>query len=105
MLYDKRWENKVAVEPWRQTLLDAADQIETHGWIQHEDGDANSGFCVVGAIFRAFRYEPDSIDQEAIMQLRRYVARDNIVLWNDDPNRTKDEVITVLRQAGRARSA
>ncbi len=112
MLYDKRWdklEAAVELEPWRQLLLEAADVIEQRGWCRHTRMNSRGEVCAVGAILSA-RWGFDRLDwgswyddeptREAVLNLRARVASGTISGvggWNDTPDRTKDEVVAMLR--------
>jgi hypothetical protein len=52
MLYDPKWqENIEVVEGWQKILLDAADLLEKHDWIQG-DLQIGDGFCILGAMHK-----------------------------------------------------
>lgn len=78
-------------------VLDAAaDLLESDGWIQGEE-QTEHGRCVVGALV-------GSVGEEA--SLRTFCAAHDLLavrvgpvpLWNDEPERTADEVIETLRK-------
>lgn len=83
-----------------QVQLDAeacAQLIEKYGWIQGEGGDKEVGFCTVGAMSEVTRgrsYLPlltkihEKIDGCAVR-------------WNDDSERTKQDVISMFRSIAR----
>ena len=89
------------------TLRKAADLLESKGWTQgafarngHEEVSINDPqancFCVLGAII----FSNCIGDLRTRAALARYLNldRDEWVLdWNDDPTRTKEEVIKTLR--------
>lgn len=109
-----------------RVLLRAADLLEEHGWVQRQYGDDAVGFCLVGAIDRVTFYcqgdlgpsiwsEGPELITEIESRLCRFVgpedvekassARNALVLWNDRRERTKDQVVNVLREAaGEGRS-
>ena len=94
-------------------LEDAADYIEQHGWCQQDYFNANGNVCTQGAIMAVrTRYEADNINiystsndidtiteafLEALDQVSLFVG-DAVSLWNDDPDRTKEEVVKTLRK-------
>lgn len=87
-------ESPVALEPWRDVLLRAAQNIESKGWWQkgrHGTRDPNS-VCVILAMPPGFI--------EACKIFAKYVgvqtARD-LPNWNDTPGRTAAEVTAALR--------
>lgn len=82
----------------------AADLIESCGWLQGTLWN-NEGFCMVGAIMNA-PTRIISLQCEAAdylinyMRVHGYNAR-SIPDWNDNPWRTKFEVLEVLRQSAK----
>ena len=93
-----------------QAILNAAaDLIERTGWTQmyiacDKDGDscdpcspAAVCFCLLGAL------DAQCSDKEhwysAHKLLLRRIIGPSVSLWNDDPDRTKEEVIAALRGA------
>ncbi len=111
MLYDnKRWEVKAPVvrseEPWRKLLLDAADVIEQRGWCQCRLGTQDGAVCAGGAVLSAGNcweghLSSNPIAAEAARRLRAHIGPGytcgNIASWNDEPGRTKEEVLATLR--------
>lgn len=65
---------------------EAADLIEQYGWIQGSFGDHQHGFCLLRAI------EPGSVDA-----LYRELPM-GLIVWNDEPGRTKEQVLAFLRR-------
>lgn len=98
------------------TLAQAATLIEKVGWIRGQYS-SGQGYCAVGALTWAAR---DHVDKEqaqhALAEAIR--AQDNngidhpeqlddwatIVLWNDNPFRTREDVLGLLRQLAGASS-
>jgi hypothetical protein len=78
-------------------LNDAADYLETYGWIQGAAGSNGGPACVIGAL--AF-CGPDEFQcfGDATERLRSYLGC-YIAAWNDTPGRTKEEVVRALRLA------
>ena len=77
-------------------LLDAANLIERHGWIQGAYGRPDRGYCLFGAVFEASKYDSDNpwaalVDQE--------VTGGDPIGWNDAEGRTREQVIGLLRSA------
>jgi hypothetical protein len=104
----------VSHTPDTADVLDrAADLILQKGWTQEvhardESGDsdfvtADSAvcFCALGAISAAYGSDPsDETGVDAQFHLRKVLpAYASIPDWNDDPVRTKDEVVAKLREA------
>lgn len=109
MLYDKKWDKPVEVElePWRKHLLDAAQYIRDHGWCQHNSTapDGSGRVCAVGALgYVAAEYGYDYIhspDYHTAFQKLQLELSTSIPHWNDQPSRTKEEVIAAFEQAAR----
>jgi hypothetical protein len=95
-----------AMEKWQQILLTAADLLEQHGWIQGHRR-TNRGRCVLGAI--DFHWDQvNEVDKwNALTKILAHInlfTQDNtwsLAAWNDEPGRTKAEVITALRAAAK----
>jgi hypothetical protein len=85
-------------------LLRAADVIREFGWVQNSFGNKRVGFCLIGAIgfaaWGAWRPEPDVSNQydQAAVRLGHFLCGDP-VYYNDDPMRTKEDVIAALEAA------
>ena len=99
-------------------ILDkAADLIEQRGWAQGYFVDHRGGLCARGAIYAACGMEPDPDPHvrivewpgwnpadpawDALCQLDTAVD-DFAEMWNDAPERTKEEVVSALRAAAQA---
>ncbi len=106
MLYDKRWDAqvKVATEPWRALLLNAAEVLETVGHTKGRSYCYQTGaVCLVGALNMAdhgtpineYPYPPTL--REVRVRLFDKVGQP-LPLWNDTPERTAGEVIALLRE-------
>jgi len=95
-----------------ETLYKAADHIEQNGWYQgyfwprpdigweppYVDGDP---CCALGAIAVVEDVNPHGVDTEAMKYVAEHVGLGTASFadWNDDPDRTKDEVLVALRGA------
>jgi len=84
-------------------LVMAADHVERYGWCQlglAAPGIGNNNErCALMAIW-AQGNNNDAVD--AANRLARYLGfteRKQVVHWNDTPERTKEEVISALREA------
>jgi hypothetical protein len=108
MLYDKKWDKEVKVDKVGQVLLKAADYIEKHGWCQKEAFSPDGRACMLGGIYAAcggeFR-EAGLIDtppnyDKAVERIVKFAPE--LGGWNDQPHRTKNEVVAVLRKAAYA---
>jgi hypothetical protein len=107
------------------TLRTAAALIGTHGWVQADFGSPEEGFCALGGIYAASDiiecgpgtyatvYDTETyivrelVDRGAIQPFDAELpweerVRDTLVGWNDDPNRTADEVIDLFLTAADA---
>ncbi len=93
------------------TLLErAADAIERFGHTKYKLGSKKEGFCLIGAIYYAhcgdahsFSYAPIII--QAIREVESilpnedmYFNTPNLVTWNNRPERTRQEVIRILKE-------
>jgi hypothetical protein len=82
-----------------QQILDfdftkAAEQIETHGWIQGCTKN-DKGMCLIGAIYCVANGTPQlGMSLNEIQANRGYSFS-----WNDKQERTKEEVVDYLRSA------
>ena len=87
---------RTTTEPWRSALLNAADQIEAHGWAKYSNGVEGGRRCAYFSIL-------DQKDGwcEAINKFQQYIGAECIVLWNDAANRTEPEVVDALRNCAR----
>lgn len=108
-LDQKPWpENEIA-----KTLLEASELIKTCGHMKHNFGSKNEGFCIHGAIGVALMIKKCT-HVEVVKALAEYMYKKhkicipvgpvdkdvhNFVAWNDQPERTKEEVITALEGA------
>jgi hypothetical protein len=105
------------IEDWRRILLDAADYIETNGWLQDAyftAEEATGPACVMGAIVGPGIFDDwpyyDQVQRDAITRLAEALfAIDEetdieaaVTGWNDYKDRTKEEVIAKLREVARS---
>jgi len=74
-------------------LSAAADRIERVGWCQGCFSD-DYRLCAVGAIRES---APDGVYASALHFFQTKLGVSNATEWNDDPARTKDEVVRALR--------
>jgi hypothetical protein len=89
-------------------LRGGLENIRTYGWTQHEFGDINDGFCINGAVNYAGTGDSVWVRLEhpnfKVLQSAKHALRnvfDILFLaeWNDEPGRTKEEVIALFEQA------
>lgn len=89
------------LEPWRQVLLDAADLLEREGWANLSKHD--SGLCVYRAIKRIVRtYDVSEAQRRLALHVGAISPTHGLYSWNDTPGRTKEEVLTALRECARS---
>jgi hypothetical protein len=109
MLYDPNWKpTEIVLEDWQKLLLEAAEILETRGWIQGEMC-TDEGFCTLGAINRA-GYDVGNtapITTAILAVIAKIGAPPTmgpraIARWNDTYGRTKEEVVHTLRDAANA---
>lgn len=103
----------------KETLLKAADLLETKGWTQREyalkkDGtiactyDEASCFCSIGAICAADGRRPHHDAGLAVELFRDYIAEHYgqfVVQWNDAEDQTAENVIKALRECAESLDA
>lgn len=95
-------------------FLKAIDIIEEYGWGQHEymDEDSDGKYikkgpvCIVGACTLAAdirdsngEIAPGDFEKSHEHSILENVCESLIIYWNDNPERTKEEVINLLRKA------
>jgi hypothetical protein len=96
------------IQPASKTFEKAIALIERDGWVQAQIGNPWTGYCADGAMWWAntdgdSRIGPVGVDGyhaartvAATYVLDRYGRA--LVPWNDDPARTKEEVLDLFRQ-------
>jgi hypothetical protein len=82
-----------------KTLLAAADLIEKNGWCQRGFFHGERS-CALGAIRRVthLRHNHDNY-YSATVRLEIQIGMRSVGAWNDQPERTQEEVIAALRKA------
>ena len=90
-----------------EILSGAADLIEAKGWCQGMAVDEVGGVCMGRAIFdaagmheRVWVWDASVPIQQAIDAVAQEIG-DSPAPWNDAPGRTKEEVVTALRNSKR----
>jgi hypothetical protein len=98
MLVDPKWEIKFKAG---QILNDAAQYLETHGWCQGamKYKDSVCLFGAIDAVSNCFTKDDSAIAYEINYRLRKIIGVRPTPHWNDAPERTKQEVIDMLRKA------
>jgi hypothetical protein len=96
----------------KNILVRASEILGERGWIQGEFGDQNKGYCMAGAARAASYdlygdmdyYKRYEIYCEANSLITKYLALNHgcpsIARWNDDFERTAEDVIIALKKAG-----
>jgi hypothetical protein len=82
-------------------LDDAADLLEREGWTQL-DFSHGSKRCAVGACLDVLTPQTEEFCSPAIRALYPLIGTDDVVGWNDDPARTKQQVLDTFRAAAKA---
>jgi Fe-S-cluster formation regulator IscX/YfhJ len=80
-------------------LDDAADLIERGGWIQNALYDHAGGFCSVGALYEIC--PTDFPRWRTYAALRSVIGGRSLAEWNNDPSRTKQQVLDAFRAAAK----
>jgi hypothetical protein len=102
----------VVSNPVRDVIDQAIDRIETDGWCQgslgvHPKSTRGLSVCLLGAIgiyqVRGSYFAPTPDVEEAKRLLAEMIPRcgdeqHSLFMWNDDPQRTRDEVIDLLKR-------
>ncbi len=120
MLYDPKWEEKINyVAPWRTVLLRAAEIVREYGLAKYTQEDSLGRVCIHGAIAIAANgrvhsplneYDTTPLEWEAGLAVCDYLlvaGAKNIhgygaACWNNQWNRTAEEVIAALEGAARS---
>jgi hypothetical protein len=115
MLYDPKWETTVTpVEAWRAALLKAADLIRQRGLAKRSRQTSEGSLCLHGAILMA-KYDNPWADDfghcDAVRAVYHYLRStgvsenminpDGLAYWNNEPERTAEDVIKALEAAAR----
>jgi len=83
-------------------LLEAADYIEKNGWCQkmayQHSSNGMTSSCAIWALVLMRKGDFKNWDI-AVNRLSTYTEDGNIPNWNDTPGRTKEEVVSALREA------
>lgn len=97
-----------------EVLLEAADYLENRGWTRGVYADENGCLCLAGAlnlatIGRAAPYPYSSITDQQWALARQVTdlieercgieSGPALAEWNDAPDRTRSEVVSMLRRA------
>ena len=94
MFLEEKKQGEVTLEPWRQLLHRTADYIEHHGWCQRRTVNDKGEVCIIGALNCVITDKHTYYTAEAYL---RQKVGSRVVRWNDQPGRTKEEVLALLR--------
>ena len=76
--------------------LKAWQVIEKYGWRQDYYGNEQTGYCLIGAIRKA--YTNKMAQQRMFNLIKPYIHNEVLWIWNDQKGRTKRHVLTVLKK-------
>jgi len=104
MLNDPSWDKKIVVDEVGQLMLKTADYFETFEWCQ-EVLVSDGAVCLLGGLIKVGNgdFKNDSlanqpeIVQIAYKRINEYLNEEPVD-WNDDQERQKSEVISMLRK-------
>lgn len=74
--------------------MKAWEYIERHGWCQHKTHEDSGECCTAYAIAEVYRKNGFSSKYELLGQ----VIKHNVMLWNDRPGQTKENVVSTLKE-------
>jgi len=104
MLNDPNWDKKVVVDEVGQLMLKTADYFETFEWCQ-ETLVSDEAVCLLGGLIKVgngninndyLRGQPEIV-QIAYKRITKHLDEEPVD-WNDDEERTKLEIIFMLRE-------
>lgn len=109
MLYDPKWKRKEKRKTKTLSLVftEAADLIRDRGHSIGKLVDDEGRLCLYGAINLAMHGDPvrcTTKSTNAVDKLRPLLGGEHPVRWNNEPERTRLEVVGLLRKAARALS-
>ncbi len=102
MLHDEKWD----LDEDGKVIWDVANYIGEHGWIQCSYNRVSEGVCILGAYHALTGDEShSSISRIANFLDIGHIEGDCFAItdYNDTEGRTKEEVITMLKQAARSK--
>ena len=84
-------------------LTRAADLIERDGWCQGGSivGKKRCAAAAIGDVLATYRTSTLACRREIVGALLHATGLWSIPDWNDEPGRTKEEVVAALREAAR----
>jgi hypothetical protein len=84
-------------------LDDAADLLEREGWIQRDD-KTEHGRCAVGALIETESEHRWAARDRLLLEIGRSCRTNptrRLMIWNDAPGRTKQQVLDAFRAAAK----
>jgi hypothetical protein len=92
--------------------MKAFELLEKYGWCQENMATDETGvgcsindktaanFCLIGVIYRKNRRSRTTLTEDLIKVLRKlgFKSSAGLSVWNDHPDRTKEEVIALLKE-------
>lgn len=86
--------DNVSEEKASALLKEAAALIREKGWCQRQLKSDNGEYCAMGAIEAKTERFDEFSAAKALMKQR--IGGHSVTKWNDEPQRTKDEVLAAL---------
>ena len=88
----------------KQLLINARHHLVENGWIQGYNYDENSEKCCsFGALYVALWRSDDRANRGALtgamIELSKAIGNYPVTWWNDQPERTKEDVIAAFDRA------
>lgn len=84
----------------KEILVEAKRLLEEKGWCQGVFQDEGSRYCSVEAVCQAMTLpDHETSADEGLIILASVIGNTAIDEWNDDPSRTKEEVLTAFDKA------
>lgn len=96
---------ETTIKTIREVLTAARALLDERGWAQSKYQSRDGRVCAAEAILLAMRRlhggeeSRAALGQRAIVEFEKAAGTDSIMRWNDDPNRTRDEVRGVFTQS------
>lgn len=90
--------------PTGEEVLDgAAKAIEEQGWCQHMMQNAEGNLCLMGGLLHGARQTQCPGFYEAAQavedQVKQQTGASLVALWNDEPGRSVEDVLLLLKRA------
>ena len=88
----------------KETLLKAADLLETKGWLQHSFTNLHGCLCTLGALNVAAGLTADACEPNEAEDIFAEFVGGFTATWNDAPDQTAENVIKTMRECAEAQS-